>query len=154
MKKILTMIAMMASTGAMADGFVCTTLDGDLTVKVYNHTDADVGTRNGAVMILSDSTIQYGRKTIAKFDSDNEVLDNDGARYVANVDLRYNDSERAGENIGGTKLGQLDAIILDVAFSYGSPAEKGEIMPGTLKLLKRNGSKIRIDVDCERYLKN
>jgi hypothetical protein len=105
-------------------------------------------------MILSDNTVQYGRKTIAKFDADNQVLDNQGAGYLANVDLRYNDSERGGENIGGTKLAQLDAIALDIDFSYGAPMKAGEIAEGVLTLIKRNGSEITIDVDCERYLKN
>jgi uncharacterized protein YdbL (DUF1318 family) len=154
MKKLMIAVLAMGVSNAMADGFVCETLDGALTVKVYNRTDADEGTRNASVMILSDNTVQYGRKTIAKFDADNQVLDNRGAGYIANVDLRYNDSGRGGENIGGTKLAQLDAIALDIDFSYGAPMKSGEIAEGVLTLIKRNGAEITIDVDCERYLKN
>src|SRR5690606_26877325 len=98
-------------------------------------------------------TVQYGRKTIARFDADNSVLNNSGATYGAKVDLRYSDSTRSGENIGGTKLGQLDMIYLDIDFSYGRPVEAGEIVEGVLTLVKRNGQEIELDVDCERYLK-
>jgi hypothetical protein len=154
MKKLMIAVLAMGVSNAMADGFVCETLDGALSVKVYNQTHADAGTRNAAVMVLSDNTIQYGRKTIAKFDADNQVLDNRGASYLADVDLRYNDSGRGGENIGGTKLAQLDAIALEIRFAYDVPVNSGEVVEGVLTLIKRNGSEISIDVDCERYLKN
>lgn len=151
---IIAILAMGSSTAAFADGFTCTSVDGDLNVKVYNHTDASAGTRNASVMILSDATVQAGRKTIAKFDADNTLLTNSAASYEANVDLRYSDSNRAGENIGGTKLGQIDTIALDVDFTYARPVQSGDMLDGKLTITKRNGQEIRINMDCERYLKN
>lgn len=154
MKNVMMLVAAFVSTSAFADGFVCESTDGLLTVKAYNHVNAMDGTRNAAVMILSDNTIQYGNKTIAKFESAEDRLTNQGAEFVADVDLRYNNTGRKGELIGGTKLGQLDQVILDVAFSYNAPVMHGEQLDGTLTLVKRDGSEIAIDLVCGRYLKN
>ena len=154
-KMILVMMAAMGfSSVAMADGFICDTIDGRYTAKVYNQTDASRGTRNGAILILSDNAVQQGRKTIASFDSEQTLADREGASYEANVDLRYTKSGRGGENFLGTKLGQLDSIRLNVAFYYDMPVKNGEDLDGQLIAVKRNGSKIRAQVYCTRYLKN
>jgi hypothetical protein len=154
MKNVIILIAALFTSTAFADGFVCQSNDGVLKVKAYNHVHAAKGTRTAAVMIVSDNTIQHGNKTIAKFDSVEGLLDNSGAEFVAQVDLRFNNTGRKGELIGGTKLGQLDSMILSVPFSYGSPVEAGEELDSTLILVKRDGSKIAIDMTCARYLKN
>jgi hypothetical protein len=155
MKKLIAIAMVMGSaTSAYADGFKCETRSGDLNVKVYNSTSASEGTRNGAVMIISDATVQAGRKTIASFSNTKKTLTNSGAHYVANVDLRVVESRRQGELIGGTKLGQLDTIELAVEFKYNKPVAAGEMVAGTLTLTKRNGETIDLDLDCARYLKN
>lgn len=142
------------ATSARADGFVCDSVNENLRVRVYNHTLSEDGTRNPAVMVISDTTVGQGRKTIAKFEGANGSLTADTAFYDAKVDLRRIDSRRKGELIGGTKLGQLDHIKLDVLFSYADPLEAGEQTDGSLLLEKRNGDVIQIDMVCERYLKS
>ena len=142
------------SASAHADGFVCQTTDGALNVKLYNNTDPSVGTRVGAIMIVSDPSVGAGRKTIAKFTDSNGVLSSRSSRYEANVDLRFSDSSRKGENILGTKLGQLDKIIADIDFSYDAPVAAGEEVSGSLVLVKRNGDRINAELSCTRYLKN
>ncbi len=153
MKNLIALMIVLGVAQAKADGFVCETWDGDLVVKVYNKTQPEDGTRNASVMVLSDPQVQKGRKTIARFQADNEVLTNHSARYEAEVDLRFSDSSRKGELIAGTKLGQLDRISLDVAFSYANPTEEGDEMDGTLVLEKRNGQTIKKQLTCVRYLK-
>jgi hypothetical protein len=95
-----------------------------------------------------------GKKTIARFTGTNETLTNVGASYEATVDLRFNDSNLAGRNIGGTKLGMLKTIALDIDFSYSTPLAAGETVDGTLTLIKRNGEELTHKVECTRYLKN
>jgi hypothetical protein len=156
MKFVTTFAAIALATlsaSAQADGFRCQTTDGDLNVTIYNHTNPEVGTRVAAVMVVSDPAIGHGRKTIARFTQVNGVLESRSSRYEANVDLRFNDSSRKGELILGTKLGQLDAIIADIDFSYGAPVAAGEEVEGKLILVKRNGDRIRADLNCARYLK-
>lgn len=154
MKALVAIALAIFSVNAQADGFLCETVRGDLKVKVFNNTDAEEGTRVASTLIISDTTVSAGRKTIARFTDANGTLESEGARYVADVDLRFNDSGRAGELISGTKLGELDRIIVGVDFSYAAPVEAGEELSGHLVLVKRNGDRIRRALVCSRYLKN
>lgn len=154
MKSVIALVALVASANAMADGFVCQTLDESLNVKVYNHVQPSEGTRNAAIMVVSDPNVQDGRKTIATFSDASGLLDNESTVYTSKVDLRFSNSDSKGELIGGTKLGQLKKIVLDVAFNYSYPMEAGDLTKGTIHLHKRNGDIISLDAECERYLKN
>jgi hypothetical protein len=155
MKKALLTIAMIfgATTAAHAEGFVCETQDGVLKVQVYHHVQASEGTRVPAIMILSDNTVQSGRKTIATFEA-GQTLDGSAMNYVANVDLRYKNSKKKGEYLLGTRLGELDQVVLNVDFTYSQPIEDGADVSGVISATKRDGSTIDAAVECTRYLKN
>lgn len=146
-------IGTLAASSAFADGFVCTT-DSGLVVKAYNHVQPKKGTRSPAVLVISDSSVGAGRKTIAKFTDAEGLVTAGGASFTGNVDLRYNNTGRKGELIAGTKLGEVDVIQLDVDFSYGTPVVDGEEVAGVLTILKRNGDVIEDGASCTRYLKN
>ena len=149
---LVIMATLTLTASAYADGFYCAS--DELVVKVYNNTNPYVGTRNAAAMIISDPAVRYGNKTIARFSDANSTLGNQGATYTALVDLRYNDSARKGELLAGTKLGQVKAIILDVAFSYVAPLAHGDETSGFLTIVKRDGQEIQLEMNCVRYLKN
>jgi hypothetical protein len=154
MKALLITIAMLATgTVAQADGFRCITESG-LNVKVYNHTSPQAGTRNGAIMIVSDSHVGRGNKTIASFSDLKKTLSSKDVVYTAKVDLRVSESNRKGELIGGTKLGYLAQLILKVDFSYAQPMLSGEETSAVLVLVKRDGRKATEEAVCTRYLKN
>ncbi|MGZ3721602.1 MAG: hypothetical protein ACXVA9_01645 [Bdellovibrionales bacterium] len=152
-KMILAAAVALIGSSAMADGFVCENYDGNLRIKVYHQTQPEMGTRNAAIMIVSDPTIGSGRKTIATFAADNALLSSHSALYDANVDLRFKNSSRKGENIGGTKLGEVDHIKLDVDYSFNNPVPAGETVFAKLTLELRNGTNSRLDMTCTRYLK-
>ena len=154
MKTIVFALTIAAASMAQAAGFVCTSESG-LNVKVYEHTSPEAGTRTAAVMVISDSNVGGGNKTIARFTDANQLLASKSMRYTAKVDLRFADSKRAGELIGGTKLGQLKEIILNVHFSYSNPVPAGTELAGQLALVKRAGGPSIVErVSCVRYLKN
>lgn len=150
---MIALLTMVTSTVAFADGFNCTSESG-LNVKVYNHTDANKGTRTGSIMVISDSSVGAGNKTIAKMSDVKGTLSSKKAVYTAKVDLRFADSSHKGELIAGTKLGQLAKIELMVDFSYGAPVKAGEQVEGLLVLTKRNSAEIVENISCVRYLKN
>jgi hypothetical protein len=154
MKKVLLAISMVLAAGsARADGFVCETMDGTLKAKVYHEVQPEEGTRNPAVLILSNPSVQAGRKTIATFEG-NETLEGSVLNYVAKVDLRYNNSNTKGEYLLGTRLGELKSIALDVDFTYANPVPRGQELSGMISAVKRNGEVIEAEVVCTRYLKN
>lgn len=154
MKKVLLTIAMvLAANTAKADGFVCETLDGALKVKLFNEVQPEEGTRNPAIMVLSDARVQHGKKTIATFES-SQTLEGSALHYVAKVDLRYNNSNTKGEYLLGTRLGELKKIALEVDFTYSQPVRSGQEMAGLITATKRNGDVIEQEVVCARYLKN
>lgn len=152
MKTLLIAMTIAASSMAQASGFVCETETG-FNVKVFDHTSASEGTRRASVMIISDSSVGAGNKTIAKFSDVKSTLKSNSQTYRANVDLRYSDSNRAGELILGTKLGQLDEIILSVDFSYNNTLPAGAEVDAMVTLVKRNGQRIHESAVCQRYLK-
>ena len=148
-------VGLIAAVGsiASADGFICADEAQSLKVQVYNQTAPEAGTRNAAVMVLSNPQISLGRKTIAKFSSES-LLTNKASKYTADVDLRFVESNRKGELIGGTKLGFIDTITLDVDFSYAAPVPAGTTVEALVTIAKRNGDVKEIQMECERYLKN
>jgi hypothetical protein len=159
MKITLTiLISAFFTLSAHADGFICEGRNSGLNLKVFNHTEATAGTRTPAVMILSNP-YQNSNQTIAVFSDENRTLDYLGrGHYQARVDLRFNDSGRAGENIAGTKLGQLKTIHLQVKFNYSHAsaelANSVNEIPGELNYIKRNGEILTENAICKRYHKN
>ncbi len=155
MNAFITLAAtlLLVTAQAQADGFICTTESG-LNVKIFNHTQPSMGTRTGAIMVVSDSSINAGNKTIATFKDLTGTLKSNSLIYTGKVDLRFNDSSRKGELIGGTKLGQLASIQMELGFSYLRPEKHGDFIRGSLDLNKRNGEVISERANCTRYLKN
>jgi hypothetical protein len=141
------------SSVSFADGFVCESEDSGLNVEVYNKVNPDEGTRVGNVMVVSDSSIGEGLQTIAVFRESSGLLVNESSTYTGKVDLRFKETGRAGENIGGTKLGQLAYVVLHVDFKFSKPVLKGTLAKGELILITRNGQQLREDLACYRYLK-
>ena len=153
MKIALIALVLISSSIAKADGFLCETQTG-LRLKVFNHLQPSRGTRAPAVMVVSDSKVQSDRKTIAVFrDVDAKLLLEEDT-YLAKVDLRRRESNRQGELLAGTKLGNVDQIKLYIDFSYGRAVEHGTELTGTMTLLKRDAGLIVEQAICTRYLKN
>lgn len=155
MKKLILASILLLGAQSFADGFICQNLDQNLRIKVFHQTQPVMGTRNAAIMIVSDPSISDGHKTTATFSADNALLTSNSSTYTADVDLRFGTSDLKGRNIGGTKLGNLDQIILSVGFSYSDPVPAGTPISAEAVLIRRNGGDdIRIPMDCTRYLKN
>ena len=111
------------------------------------------GTKNSAVMVVSDPAVSAGRKTVAVFTAEEGTLVNTGSKYYGNVDERFNNIPK-GEYLSGTRIDYLKSIILDVEFTYSAPVSFGSLVEGWMILTRENGSQIKEAVLCERYLKN
>jgi hypothetical protein len=153
MKMLVLLASIAMGFAAKADGFKCETRSG-LIVQIYNHTSASAGTRTGSIMVLSDSKVQYGNKTIASFTAEKQTLSSQTLRYVGKVDLRVKESNRKGEIFAGTNLGHASEIAVTVFFNYAHPTAAGQVMPAEFVVVKRNGDVLTEPTVCERYLKN
>ena len=150
MKNLIICSLMFTGFQAAADGFICRATDKSLNVALYNSTKAP---RVAEVMVVSDPTIAYGRQTVARFLRENGTLASKGSNFVGTVDPSVPDTSRGGENIAGTKLGNIKSMILTVDFSYARPVADGEELEGLLTLSKRNGGIVEVELECLRYLK-
>jgi len=143
-----------AAQSAHADGFVCATYDRELLVKVYNHTQPSQGTRNAAVMIVSDPSAPAGKQTIAVFRDTDSTLQSFGATYLATVSPRTLPNLNLADTfISAFSLDSIQELDLSVNFSYGLPVVKDGIVDGMLVIQKLNGETVRKEVTCTRYLK-
>jgi hypothetical protein len=159
------------SLPAFADGWICRESDGGpLRATVYHHTRPEAGTRNVAAFILSSVDQERGRRTIVAFRDDMnrsflregqeqrwEVLSNEGSRYIGRVFLQFG-SHRAGELIPnrggeGARLGNVEAVELDVDFSYAAPVPAGAVRDAVLTVRQRDGESFAIEMECRRHLR-
>jgi hypothetical protein len=156
---MIALVALTLQIQARADGFLCKAQNTGLSIRVLNHTDPGVGTRSPAVMVIADPMVQSDSKTIVLFRDDNRTLTYLGqGNYLGKVDLRFLDSNRRGENIAGTKLGELATIFLDIEFSYEhNSTQLANVMkeiPGKIFYTKRSGEVLEEKVTCSRYHQN
>jgi hypothetical protein len=135
MKKFVVMMAMVGSVSAQAATFVCESEDG-IRIRA-----------NDSVMVVSDTSVQSGRKTIARFTEENGTLTvkdlgEAGPKFIGKVDLRFNDSERAGEYLFGTRLGEIRALELYPNYTEDSDGE------GVVTIKLRNGTRRAVNLLC------
>lgn len=136
-KTLITLIATTFSATAFAEGSVCTGITESLRVRVYNSAE-------NSVMIVSDPSVAYGRQTIARFALDKGTLSTTETSYIGQVDRRFNELSREGENIGGTKLGELRQVILELGHEQNTD---GDLLAKVM-LVKRNGSVLEHRMTC------
>lgn len=152
-QSIVLALSLFLTSFAQADGFVCENEEGTLRAAVYNQTNPAKGTRNAAILVLSNPSHATGSKTIATFSAKDGLLENTANNYTAKIDLRFTDSSRKGELIGGTKLGFLAAIELNIMHNVLYAIDEGQVTYGYLVLTKRNGDVLTHTLSCARYLK-
>lgn len=154
---VMMIAGMITGAAAQADGFNCQGRSTGIKIKLYNNTQPEMGSRKVAVMVLSNPEIASPNKTISKFNGANTLSYKGYGKYEAKVDFRFKDTGHPGELIGGTKLGQLKTINLDLNFSYNTldvELAKVSSVTGVIKYVKRNGDINSESVTCARYLKN
>ena len=147
---------LVGASSSFADGFICEGLNTRTTFKIYNKTYASEGTRNVAVMIVTNPLPLVGSKTAASFSESKNTLTSSGTNYTATVDLRVTESSDENELVGGTKLGGLSTIKVHVFFNYllDTPSHNGQKFKGYVDYLKRNGEILTEKIECSRYVKN
>lgn len=119
---------------AFASGFRCDGADG-YSIKLFNHIDAESGTRTPAVLVISHG-------------SDGTVLVRKGEqirKHIRTSTVQY--------IVEGSRKLDADLAILQISFREGMDVlEAGETVEGQL-ILDRDGAKSVTELTCSRYLK-
>ncbi|MES2856957.1 MAG: hypothetical protein V4692_13905 [Bdellovibrionota bacterium] len=142
-------------SGAWASGFICMSVDEDTQIRVeFTPIHPDGSNREPRIkeMTVSDPNVTLPYQHIATFFAADGVLTNDGGLIEGVVDLRFPGTSRRGERIGGTKLGALKTITLDIDFSYTEPSNDGSHYAAQATYLKRNGESLNQDFDCVLFM--
>jgi hypothetical protein len=146
-------LALFAST-AHAEVFSCQSVDQDTRIEVYFDApiaNDDRGPRARAV-VASDPTVSPRRSLIARFDAVDGLVNNSGSVVVAYVDLNNPKSSHKGERIGGTRLGSLRSILIDIDHSYQEAVVDGARLSASVVYTKTTGEELQQDFDCIRYI--
>jgi hypothetical protein len=157
MKSVILMAVLSVATivQAKADGFKCEGASYGTLIKVYNNTQPSKGTRNLAIMVVSDPSRDAGDRTIAIFRDSQGLVSSNGTLYSAKVDHRFK-SVQVGKEIAGMDISELYGIKLNINFNYtlDTPSTAGDFYPAVATYTDANGSKKSENMTCSRYLKN
>lgn len=141
-----------APLSAYASGFLCVSVDQDTQIEVYfSSASSELEEPPVERMEIKDLMVSPRHQLIAKFHAADGVLSKSGNTIVAHVDLSLPDSSRRGERVGGTVLGALRSIQMEIDFSYQEPVQDGTRFAALVTYLKRNGEELAQDFDCNRY---
>ena len=144
---------MFSAKAAHADGLVCVSVDEDTRIDVYlaPASPTDHATKIVSRLEISDPNRTPAHRLIATFDVADGVLATNGGDVLATVDLSKAGSSRAGQRVGGTRLGSLKSILLDIDISYEEPIDQGTRYAAEVTYAKKNGEKLHQDFDCSYF---
>ncbi|HVK60759.1 MAG TPA: hypothetical protein VM432_04375 [Bdellovibrionales bacterium] len=156
LKNILLLASIVSmAPNAFASGFNCTSVDQDTMIEVVFtpiHPDGSHREPRVKQMTVSDPNVTEPFRHIATFLASDGLLTNEGGSIEAIVDLRFPGSSRKGERLGGTKLGALKTITLNIDFTYTEPTSNGAHYAAEATYVKRNGEEFQQDFDCVLFM--
>lgn len=139
---------------AFADGYSCLSVDRNERIDVY-FAETQSAVQSAASieadrMVVIDPTVAKRNQHVATFQAADGLLRTDGAFIQALVDLNYPGSSRSGERVGGTTLGALQMIQLEVQVK-GDIRQAGLMFGAQATYLKRSGFELSQDFDCVSF---
>jgi len=137
---------------AHAAGFVCIDVDQDTRIDVYlSSLDPQGPAPVATKLVLLDPSRSAKRQNIATFDVNDGLLQTSGSQVRAVVDLTKPGTSRGGERVGGTRLNQLEALVLNIDVSYEEPINEGARYSAEVTYVKKNGQELHQDFDCNLF---
>jgi hypothetical protein len=139
---------------ARAEGVICMSVDQDTRIQVFFNSKAtayDMPLRPQA-MVVSDPTVSARNQVIAKFLASEGLITMTDNVITGFIDDRNPNTGRRGKRIGGTVLGSLYAISLEIDTSHQIPAQDGVRLAAQVIYTKRTGQQLSQDFDCVLYM--
>ncbi|MBN8539380.1 MAG: hypothetical protein J0L82_03255 [Deltaproteobacteria bacterium] len=127
----------------------CLGTDGDVKFEVQiDRTRALVPI--ALAMRVSDPNVSLERQEIAFFAAQEGVLSTNGNKFIGHVSEDHPPTGRRGERIGGTVLGALKQIVLEVEIDFTEEPGPRKRHAAVATYLKKNGEELVQDLDCRR----
>lgn len=131
---------------------VCDGVDGDIRFEILLRL-TETGRARALAMRLSDPSVALGRSEIALFQASERTLIFRESVITGRIDPMNPKTNRAGERVGGTRLGELSTLSLDLRWPLAEVAQRqsGRRFGGQALYVKKNGDELVQDLDCARH---
>ena len=127
----------------------CLGIDGDVKFEVQiDRTRARLP--KALAMRVSDPNVSLAREEIAFFDAKDGMLSTDGNQFTGHVSDFHPMTGRRGERIGGTVLGALKQVTLEVDIDFMEELSPRKRHAAVVTYRKKNGEELVQDLDCRR----
>lgn len=153
----LFFLVLMIPASALADGFICHGDQSGIEMAIYNQVNPHLGTRNPAVLVISDPALATSNHTEARFSPELNNFRYEGhGNYVAEVhgNVFLFDST----SVAGHAVNSLNEIRLKIVFSYDKDAialvDSIDEIPGTIEYTDLNNQVSNESASCSRYRKH
>lgn len=131
---------------------VCDSVDGDVRFDLFMELGRKVTESPKALaMVVLDPTVDEARAEVARFEAADGLLSNSNGVVTGYIDLKNPDTSRKGERVGGTVLGALRSITVDLDIDFSVVPTGSKRYSAQAMFFKRNGEEHVQDLDCVRY---
>lgn len=127
----------------------CLGTDGDVKFEVQVDR-ARARYPKALAMRVSDPNVSLSRQEIAFFDAKDGLLTTDGNQFTGHVSDAHPLTGRRGERIGGTLLGALEQVTLEVDIDFTEEPSARKRHAAVVTYMKKNGEELVQDLDCRR----
>lgn len=151
-------VSLLSGTQVFASGFTCLSVDRDTRINIM--TDHPNAGQIAQSLIVIDPSASTAKQVIATFAINDGLLQTTATEFstlfTAHVDTSFPGSSRAGRKVGGTNLGSLESISLEVqTVTERRPTplfDDGSMFAAQAIYKKKNGQELKQDFDCLLFL--
>jgi hypothetical protein len=129
---------------------ICEGVDGEVRFEMLLEIPNETESPQALAMRVSDPNVSEKRTEIAMFESSEGLLNNNGGVLIGYVDLSNPKTGRKGERVGGTTLGQLRSVMVNLDIDFNSNLVIGKRYSAQAVYLKKIGEELVQDLDCVR----
>lgn len=143
-------LAASAGTAPQSEGVTCLGLDGDVKFEIL--VDRTYPRLPVALaMRISDPNVSAEREEIAFFDRADGLLVTDGLQFTGLVSDAHPLTSRRGERVGGTVLGALQKVSVELDIDFTESISPRKRHAATVTYIKKIGEELVQDLDCRRH---
>lgn len=127
----------------------CLGIDGDVKYEVQiDRTQPHLPI--ALAMRVSDPNVSFARQEIAYFRANDGLLSTNGNQFTGYISEFHPLTRRRGERVGGTVLGALKQLTLEVDVDFVDQPNARKRHAAVVTYLKKNGEELVQDLDCRR----